>query len=691
MEKKFKLSSFGYEAVVGKFAKQADCAIWLQQGGTVVLSTVVSDASPEFPGFLPLTIEYREQLAAVGKIPGGYLKREGRPTDKEILTGRLIDRALRPLFPLDYFNKVQIVTTVYSFDGENLPHTLSLLASSLALMLSKVPFMGPVGVCEVVRIKGQWLYNPTHAQAREADAKIIVAGNAEGVNMVEGSAQEVGEEELVEVIFKAHEYIKEQVEWQRHIAGSCLVEKEKYEINLDWQGWAENARTVLTDQAVKAMFTFDKIERSDARRSLESAFQEKYHQAIEESKLPSAFISYVFEKTLNEVINELIYTLGHRIDNRDFSSVRAISTEVGLLPFNHGSALFTRGRTQVLSSVTLGGGQDEMRVESLTGEKEKTFMLHYNFPPFSVGEVRPMRGPGRREIGHGNLAANAIEAVLPKNDHFPYTIRVVADVLESDGSSSMATVCASTMALMQAGVPIAKMVSGVAMGLLMNHQGEFKVLTDIAGIEDAFGLMDFKVAGTEDGVTAIQMDIKYKSGLPRPVFEDALMQARVGRLHILGEMRKVMSAPNTTLSALVPQLVSFKVPKDKIGAIIGTGGKVIREIIEATTTTIEIEDDGLVKIFGHPGELLDKAVSWVKTLAGLIEVGSVREGKIKRAADFGYFVELVPGQDGLVHISTVPRNEQQAFMKKYQESDKVMVEVIDYDASANRIRLKIVE
>ncbi len=394
----------------------------------------------------------------------------------------------------------------------------------------------------------------------------------------------------------------------------------------------------------------------------------------------------------SKVLTEHAFAVGKRVDQRSFDTIRKISTEVGLLPFNHGSALFNRGETQALVSVTLGGGQDEQRIEDIMADSsESAFMLHYNFLPFSVGEVRAMRGPGRREIGHGYLAASSVKPMLPSSEYFPYTIRIVADMLGSDGSTSMATVCGSTMALMNAGVPIKKMVSGIAMGLLGSADGRFQVLSDIAGIEDAFGLMDFKVAGTDDGITAIQMDIKYKDGLPREIFVKSLAQARTGRLHILAEMRKVMTAPNPKLSELVPQIVSFKVPTDKIGAIIGTGGKVIRDIIEKTGTTIDIEDDGTVKIFGHPGPKLDQAVLWVKMLGGLIERGIVIEGRIRKIADFGIFVEVAPGLDGLVHISNMPRHRQTDFMKTMKVDEVVTVEIVDYEESTGRIRLKLIE
>jgi polyribonucleotide nucleotidyltransferase len=692
MEKKYNLSEFGYEAVIGKFAGQADGAVWLRQGGTVVLAVVVSERSEEFPGFFPLTVDYREQLAAAGRIPGGYLKREGKPSDEEVLVGRLIDRAIRPLFPVNYFDKVQVSVTVYSVDKEHMPHPLALLATSMALTISPIPFMGPVGICDVARIGGELVFNPTYTQAHESDIELIVAGNAVGINMVEGSAKELLEKDFLDALFKAHEYVKRQVAWQEEIQRDYGAHAKSQVVELfDWNAWVERAQKVVTRERAGELFVADKVERAKKQKELQMLFQETYAADIEAAKIPLSFLDIVFEQVTKDVVTKLVFERNKRIDNRAFDQVRSISTEVGLLPCNHGSALFQRGRTQALVSVTLGGGQDQMRVEGLTGEQSKTFMLHYNFPSFSVGEVRPSRGPGRREIGHGHLAAAAIERVLPSQENFPYTIRIVSDILECDGSSSMATVCGTTMALMNAGVSISKMVSGVAMGLLMADNGDFHVLTDINGIEDALGMMDFKVAGTEQGIVAIQMDIKYKSGLHRSIFERALEQARAGRLHILKEMQKVMSAPAEKLSPLVPQIVSFKIPRDKIGAVIGSGGKVIREIISETETSIDIEDDGLVKIFGQPGPLLERAVSLVKVLSGQLDIGARYAGKVKRLADFGLFVEIAPGQDGLVHISTVPRNQQDAFMKKYKEGEAVQVEVLDYDRTSGRICLKVIE
>jgi polyribonucleotide nucleotidyltransferase len=496
-------------------------------------------------------------------------------------------------------------------------------------------------------------------------------------------------------MFQAHEYIKKIVAWQLQIQKEVGKPKDDpaKDYDFDWALWKQRIDAAMTQEALKDFFVEDKVARNARVEETRDALKKQFEAEIEESGVSESMIDYVFDTELRDKIVDLIFEVNKRIDGRDFTTVRPIAVEVGLLPFTHGSALFTRGKTQALVSATLGSGQDEQRIEELmdNGEFAGSFMLHYNFLPFSTGEIKPMRGPGRREVGHGYLAASAIRNMLPSKEEFPYTIRVVSDILESDGSSSMATTCGATMALMHAGVPIKAMVSGVAMGLLMNKQGDFKVLTDICGFEDAFGLMDFKVAGTENGITAIQMDIKYKGGLTRAIFDTALQQAHAGRMHILGEMRKVMSAPSATLSDLVPKVSTLKIDTDKIGAIIGTGGKTIREISEKTKTEISIEPDGLVKIYGAPGADIDMAVNWINTLAGKIEKGMIYQGKIRRFADFGIFVELVPGQDGLVHVSNVPKQYQRNFSTYYKLDDIVTVEVVEYDSISGKIRLRLIE
>ena len=691
MVRTFKNEEFGFEVEIGKLARQADGAVLLKQGGTVILATATSAPSKEFPGFLPLTTEYRELYSAAGKIPGGYFKREGKLSDREVLTSRLIDRAIRPLFPYNYFDQLQILTTVYSVDKEHTPNTISLLAASLALSISKIPFMGPIGVIEVGRVDGSWIFNPTHPEQLKSDMRIVVAGTNDGIVMVEGSTNELSEKEFVDVLFQAHEKIKKLIAWQKEIQQALEYQETPVEDSYGFEQWKSEISKFLHDDRVQRVNVLNKHERYDAIEKLKTEFAAEYQEKIDEAGAPQSVINYIIEDELQEKLSSMIFKNNRRVDGRDFTTVRPIAVEVGLLPCTHGSALFTRGNTQALASITLGSGQDEQKFDTLMTEdsNEGLFMLHYNFPPFATGEVKPMRGTSRRETGHGYLARSAFDFLRPKPEDFPYTTRVVVDILESDGSSSMATACATTMGLMDAGVPLKKMVAGVAMGLLEKSSGVFVPLTDISGFEDAFGLMDFKVVGTDSGITAIQMDVKYKEGLPRQVFEQALEQACVGRLHILGEMRKVMTAPKAELSPLVPKVITVNVIPDKIGAIIGSGGKTIREITETTKTSIDIEPDGLVKIYGGPEADIDLAIKWVKTLAGQIDKGAIFNGKVRRIVDFGMFVELVPGFDGLVHISNIPRDLQRNFMQTFKLNDDVKVEVLDHDEATGRTSLKL--
>lgn len=692
MVRTFRNEEFGFEVEIGKVARQADGAVLLKQGGTVILATATSAPSKEFPGFLPLTIEYREQYAAAGKIPGGYFKREGKLSDREVLTSRLIDRAVRPLFPYNYFHQLQVLTTVYSVDKDHAPNTIALLAASLALSISKIPFLGPIGVIEAGRVDGEWIFNPTHPQQLKSDMRIVVAGTEEGIVMVEGSTNELSEKAFVDILFQAHEKIKKLIVWQKEIQAALDFEQPAHEDTYGFDVWKSEVSKFLTDDRVARMYTPDKHERYDNLAALKAEFATEYAEKIDSTGVPGSVIDYIITDELQEKLSSCIFKNNKRVDGRNFDTVRPIEVEVGLLPFTHGSALFTRGNTQALGSVTLGSGQDEQRIDTLMTEEPGigSFMLHYNFPPFASGEVKPMRGTSRRETGHGYLARSSFDYLRPTPEAFPYTIRVVVDILESDGSSSMATACVTTMALMQAGVPIKKMVAGVAMGLLEKSPGSFAALTDINAFEDAFGLMDFKVIGTDTGITAIQMDVKHKGGLPREVFEQALEQARVGRLHILGEMRKVMTSPKAELSPLVPKVVTLNIITDKIGAIIGSGGKTIREITETTGTSIDIEPDGLVKIFGGPDAQIDLAVRWVKTLAGQIDKGAIFDGKVRRIVDFGLFVELVPGLDGLVHVSNIPRDLQRTFMQTIKLNDDVKVEVLDHDEVTGRTSLKMI-
>lgn len=688
----FSLPKQNFSVKINEFARQSDGSALFTHGGTVLLATVVSAPVKEFPGFFPLMVDYREPFAAAGKIPGGFFKREGKSTDKEVLTSRIIDRAIRPLFPKDYFNQVQITVTVCSVDKEHTPQNISVLAASLALSVSKIPFLGPVGIAEIGRINGKWVTNPTYEQSSESDVKITVAGTKDGICMVEGSTNEISEKEFVDALFLAHEIIKEQVAWQEEIAATFNISKEKSELLGDWDMWEAATESFLTNDRLQSVFGKQKQERSDAIKTLRNDFFVEYETRITESGIAAGLLEYIFDASLKERLTAIICEQERRIDGRSFDQVRSIQAQVGLLPCTHGSSVFTRGGTQSLATLTLGSGQDEQKIEDIMGgDVDGSFMLHYNFPPFSVGEVRPLRAPSRREVGHGHLAASSFRFVLPDKESFPYTIRIVSDILESDGSSSMATVCSTTLAFLDGGVPLKDMVAGVAMGLLKSEKSNFTVLTDISGFEDAFGLMDFKVAGTQQGVTAIQMDIKYKGGLPRQVFEQALEQARQGRLHILGEMKKIITKPREKMSDLVPQVAVFKIDSDKIGAVIGSGGKVIREIIDKTGTSIDIEDDGTVKIFGQPGQGMETSIAWVKTLAGQIKKGMVFAGTVRRITDFGLFVELVPGKDGLVHVSFIPRDKQKTLDKFYPAGSPLTVEVVEYDAELDRVRLKIVE
>lgn len=691
--KTFKFPKFGYEAKLNDIARQADGSVWFQQGGTVIVATAVTAPSKDFPGFLPLSVDYREPFASAGKIPGGFFKREGRLSDREVLTSRLIDRALRPLFPKNFFDQVQVILTVYSVDPANPPHSIAVLAASLALSVSKIPLLESVGVAEIARLEDKWVVNPNYEQGLESDVKIVVVGTREGICMVEGSTNEISEKEFVDALFLAHDSIREQVIWQEEIVKEVGIKKEYIEPNLNWDAWEKKCSDFLSNDLLDPMFkATDKASRALEKDLLKKAFADKYDAEIEEKAEPKNIIDYILDDQLKERMTAIICEQKRRIDGRSFEQVRDITTQVGILPFTHGSSLFTRGETKALVTLTLGSGQDEQRIEDIMGgDVDGSFMLHYNFPPFSVGEVRFLRAPGRREVGHGHLAASSFKYVLPDKESFPYTIRIVSDILESNGSSSMATVCGTTMAFLNGGVPIKDMVAGVAMGLLKSAHSDFTVLTDISGFEDAFGLMDFKVAGTEHGITAIQMDIKYKGGLPRDVFERALAQANTGRMHILGEMKKVMTKPNEKLSDLVPQVVTFKIDSDKIGAVIGSGGKVIREIIDKTGTSIDIEDGGFVKIYGQPGPDLEKAVMWVKVLGGQIQAGMIFNGVIKRVADFGLFVELVPGKEGLLHVSGIPRDQQRTMSQDYPIDSPLKVYVMEYDSELDRVRLRIVE
>lgn len=690
MKKTFILDELGLTLEVGQFARQADGSAWLKKAGTTILTTAVMAESKDFPGFLPLMVDYREQFSAAGKIPGGYLKREGRSSDKEVLTARLIDRSIRPLFPVYFFNSVQVLSTVYSVDRNAPPSVLALLSASIALTISKIPFLEPVGAVQVGRINGRWIIDPTGDEELLSDVKLVIAGTYDGICMVEGSAAGIEEKEMVEAFFLAHDVIRKQVLWQQEIAQALQPTKSATQsITFDWQAWTDKVTEYFADYSFDELFAAgpNKHDIDHAVKNIFDTFYVQHADAV--AMLPNKLeLNYVIDTIFKDRLSSEIVHRGIRLDGRDFTTVRQIETQVGFLPSVHGSALFQRGQTQALVSVTLGSGKDAQKTDDVMSDDpvESSFMLHYNFPPFSTGEVKPLRGPGRREIGHGYLAQSAIARVMPTKEHFPYTTRVISDILESNGSSSMATVCGTTMALMHAGVPIKSMVGGIAMGLLEGKPGQFQAITDITGFEDGFGLMDFKVAGTTQGINAIQMDIKYKGGLPRQIFEKALDQAKQARLHIIGEMSKVMSKPSLEMSPLVPKFYSIPIDPNKVGGVIGSGGKIIKEIIEKTGTTIDIEGSD-VNIYGKSKEGIDLAILWVKILADQVERGMVLEGQVARVAEFGLFIDIAPGKSGLIHISKIQKDMQNQLDKHYPIGMKLKVTVLEFEKETGKIRL----
>lgn len=689
MQKIFRLPKFNLEVELGKFARQADGAAWIRCGNNIVLATAVaSKVIKEFAGFLPLTVEYRERTSAAGKIPGGYIKREGKLSDNEVLTSRIIDRPIRPLFPHDFYNEVQILATVYSSDGKFPASILGLIGSSLALTISNIPFLGPVGAVQVGRIDGEWKFNLSFEDQQKSDSDIIVASTQNGICMVEGHCNNIKEEELIDLLLQAHEMNQEIINWQLEIQKELGVEKAPVSSTIDWELWTKKVSEIFTPEAAATLFASSKEVRGAAMDTIQETIKQQFASDIEAGTVTSTVLSAIFESLLKKMMPDLMAQKGIRVDGRKFDEVRPIYSEVSTLPCVHGSSLFQRGETQALASITLGSGQDAQKIESLIGGmQERSFMLHYNFPPFATGEVKPIRGTGRREIGHGYLAETSFYNVLPGQDAFPYTIRSVVDVLESNGSSSMATVCSTTLAMMDAGIPIKAMVSGTAMGLMRDSQGNFHVLTDILGFEDAFGLMDFKVTGTDAGIMGFQLDIKDKVGLPREILAKALEQALIARVHILNEMNKTLTKPRSELSPLAPRITSVKIETDKIGALIGPGGKTIKEIVAKTGTQIDIEDDGTVKIFSKDHASAQEAESWIKALVGDLEVGSVYSGTIRRFTEFGVFVEVVPGRDGLVHISTIAKSLQRDLEDNYRVGDKLTVKITAYDKDTGRIRL----
>jgi polyribonucleotide nucleotidyltransferase len=649
-----------------------------------VLVTASKAASPrEGIDFLPLTVDYREYTYASGRIPGGFFKREGKPAEKEVLTCRVIDRPIRPLFPSGWRYETQIIGLVLSADAENDTDVLAITGASAALALSEIPFEKTIAGVRVGLVGGQYVINPTFAQRKDSKLDLVVAGSKDGLVMVEAGAGEVSEAQVIEGLNQGHAAIKQivaAIDDMAREAGKKKVAVPRKEIAADFYREIEGK---VFEPLAKAMRIHDKLENY---QSVETALKELVAAIPETEAERRADAKAIFKELKEKVLREEVLTHGVRLDGRKFDEIRPIWIETGVLPRTHGSAIFTRGETQALVTCTLGTDDDAQKIETFEGETWKGFMLHYNFPPFSVGEVGRMSGPGRREVGHGALAERSLVQMLPADEQFPYTIRVVSDILESNGSSSMASVCGGSLAMMDAGVPLKAPVAGVAMGLVMDEKtGKYAVLTDIAGAEDHYGDMDFKVAGTADGITALQMDIKV-SGITAEIMTKALDQARRGRLHILEKMRESLAAPRQSISMFAPRIVTIRIPVDKIRDVIGPGGKMIRSIIERTGVKIDVEDDGRVNVASADGESAQKAISIIQELTATPELNKTYLGKIQRITDFGAFVEIMPGTDGLLHVSEIANHRVKDVRDELKEGEQVLVKVINIDPTG-KIRL----
>lgn len=675
-EKKFTTTINGkqYSISSQKMAKQASGSVVVQCGDTVVLVTAVASKDPKAEvSFLPLSVEYQERIYAAGRIPGNYFRREiGRPSEKETLTARLIDRPIRPLFEDGYNFETQVIATVLSMDKENEPDTLAMVGASAALEISDIPFDGPIAGVKVGRINGQFVANPTIEEMEQSDIELVVAGSKTGVVMVEGGADVVSEKDMLDAIFFGHEAMQPLIDLQAQLKEAVGKEKRPFSLPEKDEELAAKVVEFSKEEIHKRVQIKTKVERQNALSQLKEEvvehFSEAYPEQIKE-------IKETFSKCVKNVSREITLTAGKRIDGRAFDEIRDITCEVGILPRPHGSALFTRGETQVLGILTLGSGMDEQRVETLMGNETRAFMLHYNFPAYSVGEVRRPGGPSRRDIGHGNLAGRAISRVLPAPEEFEYTIRLVGEVMESNGSSSMGTVCSGILALMDGGVPIKAPVSGIAMGLVKDGDN-IVILSDILGDEDHFGDMDFKVAGTKEGITALQMDIKIKE-LSKDIMEKALAQANGGRIHILGKMLETLDKSRDDVSPHAPKIVSIQIKSDKIRDIIGPGGKIIRQLQADTNTVIEVNDDGIVKIAAENEDDAQKALKMVSDIALDPEIGQIYEGTVVKIMDFGAFVNIKQGTDGLVHISELANYRVKKVTDVVKEGDVIPVKVLD--------------
>ncbi|MCD4772550.1 MAG: polyribonucleotide nucleotidyltransferase [Bacteroidales bacterium] len=677
----------------GKLAKQADGSVVVKMGETMLLATVVSNIEArENTDFLPLSVDYKEKYAATGKFPGGFFKREARPSEYEILISRLVDRALRPLFPEDYHSEIQMLITLISAEKDASPDALAALAASSALSVSNIPFNGPISEVRVIKIDEEFIINPSISQIKEAELELIVAASMENILMVEGEMKEVSEAVMLEAIKVAHEAIKDQCKVQLELAEMIEKSKIKREYN------HENNDDELRDKVIKA--TSDKVneiaksgntnkhERHDAFEAVINEFKETFSE--EELEEKEIMINRYFHDVEKEAVRSSILNERIRLDGRKLDEIRPIWSEVDYLPTAHGSAIFTRGETQSLVTVTLGSRLDEQMIDGAVFEGYSNFLLHYNFPPFSTGEARPMRGTSRREVGHGNLAMRALKQVIPGNSENPYTIRIVSDILESNGSSSMASVCGGTLALMDAGVKISKPVSGIAMGLITEPGNKkYAILSDILGDEDHLGDMDFKVTGTENGITACQMDIKV-DGLPYEILEEALEQARKGRIHILGEMAKTISEPNADYKPHVPRIEKITIAKEFIGAVIGPGGKVIQEMQKETGATISIEEEGefgIIDIISNDKASIEAVKAKIKAITTVPEVGEIYKGKVKKIVEFGAFVEILPGKEALLHISEITWSHLKDVKSVLKEGEEIEVKLIGTDPRSGKMKL----
>jgi polyribonucleotide nucleotidyltransferase len=684
--KKVKLGDFELVLETGKLAKQADGSATVRYGDTVLLATSVSAKDKKDIDFLPLTVEYKENFAAAGRIPGGYFRREGRLTEKETLTSRIVDRSCRPLFPEGYAYETQLIVNVISADRDNDPDVLALNGVSAALACSDIPFGGPVGCVRVGRLDGKFVLFPTYKQRETSDFDLVVACSKDAIVMVEGGANEVSEPEMVQALEFAHDACRKIVAVMEEMRTAVGAKTREYEKAAKFDAELKAKAKTLTWDGIKAGYQIsDKLERYSALKAVSKGLQEKLKAELGDEVFAKKVgqIKAIYEELKYEYMRDMTVS-GGRIGGRAHDEVRALQIDVGVLPRTHGSAVFQRGETQALATATLGTADSEQRIEYLLGEQVKRFMLHYNFPPFSVNETKPLRGPGRREIGHGALAERALRGLVPSKDAFPYTVRIVSDILESNGSSSMASVCGGTLAMMDAGVPIKAPVAGIAMGLVKEDE-KLAILSDILGDEDHLGDMDFKVCGTKKGITAVQMDIKI-TGITTAIMLRAMEQARRGRVHILDAMEKAMPAARAEISALAPRIHTIMIRTEYIKNVIGPGGKVIRDIIARTGCSINIDDSGKVEIASADAEGVKMAISMVQALTREAEVGQVYLGTVRRVVEFGAFVELFPGTDGLIHISELADKRVQSVTDIVKEGDEVMVKVISIDGGG-KIRL----